>query len=225
MRAAAAPLLAAVLLLGACATEHTGQGNPNPTTPTERYSIDVQRAPEEVKLAPHGEGLSPAQAAALGDFVSRWVESNGGDITLKAPEHNGDRDGAYRTVVEAKDYLIAQGVAPRRVRIVGYDAGDDSHAPIVVGYMRYHAEGPRCGQAWGNLSAVSDNREYDEFGCAMTANLAAQIADPGDLVSPRPIDPPDAQRRQQVLDNYRKGAPTSTQKDSQADGTFSKAGQ
>ena len=43
----------------------------------------------------------------------------------------------------------------------------------------------------------------------MNANLAAQIADPRDIISPRPMTPADAGRRAVVFDNYRAGQPTS----------------
>jgi pilus assembly protein CpaD len=224
MRTSAAPLLLGLFLLGACATEK-GPGNPDPVTPSERYSIDVHSAPEELKLAAHATGLSPAQQAALSDFVRRWMLAEGGDITVKAPEHVGDRANGYRTVTEARDYLIDVGVSARRVHIASYDPGDDHAAPIIVGYLRYEAKGPECGREWGDLAAESDNREYSNFGCSLTANVAAQIANPADLLSPRESDPPDAQRRQTVTDLYRKGQITSTLKDNQADGTFSKAGQ
>ena len=224
MRTSAAPLLLSLLLLGACATEK-GQGNPEPVTSSERYSIDVHSAPEELKLAAHPSGLSPAQEAALSDFVRRWMLAEGGDITVKAPEHGADRASGYRTVTEARDYLIDRGVSARRVHVASYDAGDDQNAPVVVGYLRYEAKGPDCGHEWGDLSAESDNREYNNFGCSITHDVAAQIANPADLLSPRESDPPDAQRRQTVMDLYRKGQVTSTVRDSQADGTFSKAGQ
>ncbi|HUZ13277.1 MAG TPA: CpaD family pilus assembly protein [Caulobacteraceae bacterium] len=217
--------VALALLLGACATEHTGQGNPNPITPTERYSIQVRPAPEELRLAPHPAGLSPPQAQALGDFVRRWMDADGGAITLKAPQHGGDPASAYRTATSARDFLLAQGVSPRQVRIVGYEAGGDARAPIVVGFMRYRAIGPKCGRTWGDLSADSDNREYDEFGCSMTANFAAQIADPADLLAPRRSAPPDANRRETVMGKYQQGVITSTPKDDQADASFAKVGQ
>ena len=43
-------------------------------------------------------------------------------------------------------------------------------------------------------------------------DLAAMVADPRDLVSPRPLDPDDAQRRLTVLEKYRKGETTVAEK-------------
>ena len=223
LRAPAALLIVGLLALGACAS-----GEPEakaPILPTERYAIAVSPAPQELKLAPHATGLSRTQAEALSGFVSDWMTASGGDITLKAPEHGADPAGAYRTVTAARDYLISRGVEPGKVRIVGYEAGGDARAPILVGYMRYHAAGPDCGQAWSDVTQVHDNQAYPEFGCAVTANIAAQIADPADLLTPRASAPVDAQRRQTVTDKYRQGGLTATTADPQADGTFSKGGQ
>jgi len=121
--------------------------------------------------------------------VRRWMSGQGGDITLKAPEHGADPADVYRTVTGARDFLVAQGVASDQVRIVGYEAGGDAHAPIVVGYMRYQAKGPDCGHSWSDLTKVGDNREYPEFGCALTANVAAQIG-VAEEVPPVVVQPP-----------------------------------
>ena len=47
------------------------------------------------------------------------------------------------------------------------------------------------------------------------------IANPGDLLAPRPTDPSDAARRDTVLGKYRQGETTSASKDDQASGTVS----
>ncbi|HEY3799214.1 MAG TPA: CpaD family pilus assembly protein [Caulobacteraceae bacterium] len=211
------------MALGACVNGHLSEG-PEPLTPTERYAIAVKPSPQELQLAVHPEGLSQTQVAALADFAGRYQAAEAGDVVLKAPEHGPDPAAAYRTAAGARDYLASQGVDPSRIRIVGYEAGGDAKAPVVVGFMRYEAKGPDCDHGWSNLSAIADNREYPEFGCAVTADIAAQIAYPQDLLQPHPTDPSDEQRRDSVIGKYRQGTPTSTSKDPQADGTFSGIG-
>ncbi|MBV9995579.1 MAG: CpaD family pilus assembly protein [Caulobacteraceae bacterium] len=209
----------ALLTLGGCVNgvEDRPPGPP-PATPTEQFAIEVRPTAEELKLAPHATGLSPNQVGALDDFVRGW--NGAGDVTVKAPEHGADPAEAYRTATDARDFLIAHGVAAAKVRIVGYEADGDGHAPVVLTYARYEARGPRCGHGWGNLAAVNDNREYAEFGCALTANMAAQLAEPADVLHPRESTPMDAGRRETALEKYRQGAITSTPKDPQADGTL-----
>ncbi len=213
-----------LLALGACATpaaHDRAAADPPPITPSERYAIQVQPTPLELKLGVHDGGLSPTQVDALRDFVGRWMQTDRAAITIKAPEHGPTQAAVYRTATGARDFLIGQGVDPAAVRIVGYDAADDRAAPVVVGFVRYQANGPQCGRSWDNLASVYENREYAEFGCAVTANLAAQVAEPADLLHPREVGPPDAMRRQTVLDKYRQGALTATAKDSQANGAVS----
>jgi len=218
-----------LLALGACATDGTSgpkaAAAPPPITPSERYTVQVDPAPVELKLGVHDAGISAAQADALRDFVGRWMQTDRAPITVKAPEHGPAQAAVYRTATAARDYMIGQGVDPAAVRIVGYEASDDHTAPVVVGFVRYQARGPQCGRSWDNLATDYHADGYAEFGCAVTANLAAQIAEPADLLHPRDMDAPDAQRRQNVLDKYRQGTTTSTAKDVQANGAVSSTGQ
>jgi pilus assembly protein CpaD len=222
------PLIAslACLVVAACASpEPEPLVQAHPITPTERYAIQVKPSPVELMLAAHSTGLSEAQAAALRDFMDRYDNADRGAITIRAPEHGPDQSGVYRTAAATRDFLISQGALPRDVRIEGYDASGDGAAPVRVSFVSYHAQGPHCGAAWSDLSKEASNEPYSEFGCAVTANVAAQVADPADLLHPRASDPPDALRRADVLSKYRQGQMTSTPKDPQADGTFSTVGQ
>ena len=217
-----------LLALGACATDaghdQKAAADPPPITPSERYPIQVDPSPTELKLGVHDAGISPNQADALRDFAGRWLQTDRAPITIKAPEHGPAQAAVYRTATAAREFLISQGVDPGAVRIVGYEAGDD-HAPVVVGFVRYQARVPQCGRSWDNLATDYKADGYAEFGCTVTANIAAQTAEPADLLHPRDIDAPDAQRRQNVLEKYRQGASTSTVKDSQANGAVSSTGQ
>ena len=78
-------------------------------------------------------------------------------------------------------------------------------------------------QVWTDLRRSAQNTVQPNFGCAVTANVAAQIADPSDLLGPRPTDPSDAGRRAVVLDKYRKGQRTGAATDNRADGAVSNA--
>jgi pilus assembly protein CpaD len=75
-----------------------------------------------------------------------------------------------------------------------------------------------CSKTWDNLTSTGDNRPSTHFGCAVTANMGLQVADPRDLVTPKAADGYDDGRRLIVLDKYRQGAITSSTKDSQASG-------
>ena len=134
-----------------------------------------------------------------------------------------DPAAARATLETARRFLIDQGVDPAKIQLAGYDAGGDPTAPVVVGYARYTAQGPDCSQAWPNMTATMNNREYENFGCAVTANMAAMIDNPGDVLQPRTMTPADAGRRATVLGRYRAGEVTSSAADAQANGAVSRA--
>jgi pilus assembly protein CpaD len=192
-----------------------------PVTPTERYTIQVAPGVDEILLAPHADGLSARQAAALDNLVDRWRDAGGGEITIqRAP---GADEVFARAVDAVATRLTLLGVDSDQVRLVRYTQGARPGDPMVVGFVRDKAQGPQCGRKWKSMTSTASNDVNSNFGCAITANMAAMIDNPDDLVAPRPMQPVDAERRLVVIENYRKGVVTSSAKDGQATGTVSSA--
>lgn len=209
--------IAAALALTACATAApTGLATAPTSLDTWASSVQVTPVPEEIRLATHPTGLSGNQARALSEFHSRWMQAEGGIIVISAPNAGG-----YRVGNDAREFLLSQGARSDQVRLQGYDS-PARDAPVVVGFQRFTVTTPNCG-AWGNLSSTFANEPQGNFGCAVTANMAAQVANPQDLIGSRPMDPADPGRRATVMDKYRKGETTSSVKDTQASGTVSQA--
>jgi pilus assembly protein CpaD len=213
-------LAAAVAGLAACASAPPEQG-PSKTAATETQQwvdkIKVTSAPDEIVLAPHATGLSANQGSALEALVGRWLEAEGRELVVTAP----NSAGAMATQV--RDRLITLGAPGARVRVVGFNPAGPEDNTIRVGFLRYEAQPLKCGERWENLTATRNNTAYENFGCAMAANIAAQVANPEDLIRPRDSTPVDAGRRDTILDKYRKGEVTSAAKDAQASGAISKA--
>ncbi len=215
------PLLAC-MALAACATDDKDVGGPAAgLTPTQQYPMTADQHPDEVKLAPHAAGLSPAQQEALAALYGRWNDAGGGMVTIKTPLTGADPAAAYATSEASRAFLIGLGVPTDRVTRAGYDAQDQGLAPIVVSYAAYEAVIPECGHHIGNLTSTGSNKPSGNFGCAVSANMAVQIANPGDIVAPRADGPADANRPHDVLDKYRKGETSSTAADSQASASTS----
>ncbi len=208
--------------LGACAT--TPLAPPAPTraeaakTPTELWAAEVAPQPEEIRLAVHAQGLSNTQAAALGVFAGDWRDGGRGPITLHAPVGGPDAAMVSRSAEGARALLTSYGA---EVRVAGYEAKGDVQAPLIVSRESYVASVPTCGLEWENISRSATNQVQSQFGCSVSANMAAQIANPGDLLGPAQITAADAARRDVVLGKYRKGEITSSARDSQATGTIS----
>ena len=217
-----APLVCAAAALGlsACATKIPDRIS-DARTPTEHFQAKVTAADQEIRLAVHAQGLSPTQAEALAVFAADWREAEGGTITLSAPAGGAPSRAAFRATESARSLLIEQGVAADHIAVVNYDAKGDPAAPLRVAYLRYQAQVPACGQTWTNIAHSADNDVQPNFGCAVTANMAAQIANPADLAHTRATAPIDSQRRETMFDKYRKGQVTSSDKDDQAKGVIS----
>lgn len=215
--------IAATLALSACASGPTAVAGPVTPTVLDAWAARVQvvAQPEEIRLAPHPTGMSGTQARALADFHARWILAEGGVITVAAPLGT-EGPGAYRVSADARAFLVSQGATPDQVQLVGYDPAGAPDAPIVVGFKRNIAITPRCG-GWTAVTSTASNQPMGNLGCAVSANMAAQVANPGDLLGARPMDPADTGRRMTVLGKYRAGETTSTAKDEQASGAVSTA--
>lgn len=195
------------LLLAGCVGGPASLGGEVPLTPTSRYSLQVEPGLDRIALAVHEAGLSAAQQAALADLVTRFAVEGAPALVVEAPA--GGDPVANQAAWNVKAGLLAAGAPDHLIRVVSY-AGPDPRAPILAGFETLRAAVPQCGTQWGNLSRTGDNQSASNFGCAVTANLAAQIANPRDIVSPRVMTPADAQRRSVVFDHYGKGEQTAS---------------
>ncbi len=216
--------LASAAALCACSALKEHGGPPLAATPTQQYKLEAHEHPDEIRIAAHHGGLSEAQTEALTALADRWSQSSAGRVVLQLPRAGADPRAVSDTGEAARELLISLGVPAERVQRVGYDPDKPGPAPIVVGFLSYEAVIPTCGREWENLTNTFSNKPGKNFGCAVTANMAAQIANPGDIVAPRELEAADAQRRGTIIDKYRKGETTSSSKDAQASGTMSTAG-
>lgn len=220
-------LLGAVLLgLSACASGAKDDAVAAPRSALEtdnwRDKIKVDGHADEILLALHASGLSANQDQALRALVGRWLEAQAREIVVSAPLGGEDPSTSGRMASEVRERLILVGAPAAQVRVVGYDAAGQAAAPLRVSFDHFVAQRLQCG-GWENLSATRNNEVHENFGCATAANLAAQVANPEDLLRPRDSAPIDAGRRDTVLGKYRAGAVTSSARDDQAKGTISKA--
>jgi len=211
-------VLAGAGLIAGCAVQNPIL-NTGLATPTEQYRAMVNSEPHGILLKAGAADLSGAQQSAVTGLVSEWREAGSGVILIEAPRGGGE--GARRLSDRVAVALQSNGVRGGQFAIDEYDAPAD--APIRVSFLRHHVEPQQCGTLQSDFTATRENKPFSNFGCATTANLAAMVANPADLVAPRAEQPFDAGRRQVVLDKYRAGEPTSSAKDTQADGAISRA--
>ncbi len=212
------------LVLTGCATGHD-QENARAkaaVTPSQLYKLQAEDQSDEISLAIHAGALSAAQDEAVRALAARWRDGGARSIRIIAPS-SADSTAAYRTAQAVRDRLIADGVPAAAIEQSAYDGAGDVQAPLRVSFVRFQAEVPACGQSWEDLTATKNNTVQSNFGCAVTANLAAMIADPADIAGPRAAGSADAGRRVSVIQSYRKGDVTSANADNKASGVISNA--
>jgi pilus assembly protein CpaD len=184
--------------------------------PTQRHPIMVSQQPSTmvVRVARGSSGLTPAQKGQIAGFLERYRVADAGNskLVISVPSGSANEGAAARAVGEIRQLITAYGFSEANVAIEPYHDRRDAAAPIRLSYLRYVAEGPECGRWTTNLSEDYRNLHYPNFGCAQQRNLAAQIANPADLLGPRTVEPADAERRAVVFDKYRQGRTTGAEK-------------
>jgi pilus assembly protein CpaD len=223
--AAPAAAIWLTLLLGAC--QHT---EPDQYTGSisadyrERHPIrlvDGQRS-LQILVGSGRAGLTATQRAQVASLGGDWRHEGTGYVVIETPSGATNSVAAKQTVREIKSLLNFAGVPPQATIMRGYQQpyGEDLGA-IRVTYTKIQAVAGPCGQWPDNTGPglvgqeryplrESENVPYWNFGCATQKNLASAVANPEDLVQPRPETPAYAARRQTVVDKYRQGQDSST---------------
>ncbi|MEJ0027986.1 MAG: CpaD family pilus assembly protein [Rhizomicrobium sp.] len=195
--------LLAVLAAGSCAAPINDANIGLLDDPAVNHPIQVQPNFHTISLPFSGNdaGLMPDDSQHFDAFVAGYVQHGNGAISIAAP---AGRD-ASAAIEYFGERLASAGVPRDRILVGTRDGGDGK---VELGYIGYDATTAPCGDWSANYGDTASNRVSPNLGCATQHNLAAQIADPRDLVAPQPMGAGDAARRATVYSNYRDGKPT-----------------
>ena len=166
----------------------------------QRHPIEIEKAQAHLTLQTpaNAHGLNTYQQEKLRHFIGVWRNEGYGKLIVA-----GNNREALSGV---RDILIERVVPVGAVQVGSYGLGQSG---VKISFARYVAEGPDCGKWTRNLADQQDNQEYGNFGCAAQHNLAAMIANPKDLQTPRDqADWSDADRNDFVWRAYRGGQET-----------------
>jgi pilus assembly protein CpaD len=213
--------LFAVLAAGSCAAPmNDGAGLYD--DPVVNHPIQVQPSYHTLKLSFYAPdaGLLPDDAQHFDAFVADFMQHGNGAISVSAP---AGRDASV-AIGYFGERLANAGVPRDRILVGTHEiAGGDNK--VELGYIGYQAQTASCGDWSHSLAYTASNRTNPNFGCSTMQNIAAQVADPRDLVGPQPLGPGDAARRAVVYDNYRNGKPTGAEKTLEQSGAVSTVGE
>ncbi len=198
---------------------------PQSVLPTEAFPITVRetRATLEVPVRTGQYELSFSDERALKAFYIDYLDRGHGPVTIALPAGGSNAQSAVQIASRVRDALHENGMDYRDIDGQAYDARAMTNAPVVAFFRQYETDPVECFQEWGDFNISFDGNNTRNFGCASQANLAAMIADPKDLLGPRPMQPADALRRADILDKYRRGETTATQRSDDETATIADA--
>ncbi|MBS0470316.1 MAG: CpaD family pilus assembly protein [Proteobacteria bacterium] len=168
----------------------------------------------QVSFSAPDAGLMPEDSQRFDAFVADFVQHGNGSISISVPPGADSRIA----IAYFGERLATAGV-PRDRILVG--TRGDTGGKIELGYISYFASVAPCGDFSSNLGYTASNRVSANLGCAVQHNIAAQVADPRDLVQPQPMGGGDAARRATVYDNYKNGKPTGAEHSAEQSGAVS----
>ncbi len=175
----------------------------HPSTHYETHPITVTKGMVKMQVPSHASRISSAHEDAVVRFAQQARGHDAGTVYVKRPSGNVSADVVAGRVTQL---IAGEGIATRAIKHSTYSG----HGPVIVTYSRHFASTNECGDWSENLAETSQNTLPPNFGCAGQHNLAALVANPRDLVTPRTMTPSDAPRRSKVFDDYRVPRSTAT---------------
>lgn len=167
----------------------------------------------DIPIASGDRRLSNGVQDSIGGFATDYLSTSSGSIQIMLPQGSGNAGAASNVRAQIRKVLTAKGVQANRIIETSYQASATGDAaPVRLSYVAITAVTNQCGEWPEDLqNNTFSNKNYHNFGCASQSNIAAQIANPMDLVTPRAMAPIDASRRSTVIGLYRDGSDTSTE--------------
>ncbi len=160
-------------------------------------------------------GLDRHSAKQVATFGSEYVQGGHGPVLVLLPRGAGLVD--RRGTIAAVRTVLAQAGARPGLEVSTYPVADPGLAsPVRLSFTGLKAKVVgQCGEWPSDLGSAStiqgwENRQYYNFGCSSQSMMAAQTADPRDLVTPRGEEPADTQIRSRAIESIRKGNDPST---------------
>jgi pilus assembly protein CpaD len=213
-----AALLGGMLFaLGAC--EDQPGGDPHDAVFADgaaNHPIAVEPSTRSIEVAITDQGVAPADEAQFLGFVSDYLTDGNGVITISVPREFYSQSAAESIAGR----LVSMGV-PRSHILIGPREGSEYGRQIELSYLGYAAHTDACGDWSHDAARTVDNQPMPDFGCAVQHNIAAMVANPRDLVAPRPLGPIDASRRETIMKAYETGQITAAQKTEDQKGNVS----
>lgn len=165
-------------------------------------SISEQEQHLDVPVGTSDKSLSLAQRSVIQGFIAQYASNGSGPIQVALPSGSSNSNAAARVRSDVVTAIRKAGVTESQVVTVSYSAAADTGNPIRISYRAISASTDQCGKWPEDIGETSENKNYHDFGCSYQNNLAAQLANPADLLGPRNSGEIDAGKRLRVIKDY-----------------------
>ena len=199
-------LIGAAALLSSCGNSQLTTGS-IPDDYRTRHPIVLAEGETSLNI-PVSSGdvrLTTGMKDTVRGFAQRFTSSPAGVMQVEVPYGSYNSGAARQLAGDVRRTLTAAGIKQQRILMSSYQAGPDGDAaPIRLSFVTTKAMTGQCGEWPADLSDNTfGNKNWYNFGCASQNNLAAQVANPTDLIAPRAVTPIDAAQRAKVISDYR----------------------
>lgn len=185
----------------------------------QRHPIVLTEGARKLDVFATGQAaLDGRQRDDIDVFAAEYRRTGQGAILAQVPVGTRNDGAIHATMARINAELAEAGLPAGYVAVSAYPVMDPLvAAPIRLSFTRLSAKVTSPCGTWPRDLGVSDgqhgirNESYWNLGCAMQSNVAAQVADPVDLVRGRAEGSPDPIRRGKVIDAIREGKDPSTQ--------------
>jgi pilus assembly protein CpaD len=174
------------------------------------HPIAVEPSFRELKVQFAGgtDGMTTDDSVKFDAFLADYRVHGNGSLGVSVPAGAPSR----AAITFFAERAAATGVSRDKILVSTHDVANNDYR-VDVSYIAYTAHADNCGDDWSeNLAFTADNQTPKNFGCSVQHNIAAMVADPRDLLGPRPFDVADTSRRATVMDHYEKGEVTQATK-------------
>lgn len=214
-RALKAGMAVAVLLLAAgCENKSASTSMLAANDYRLRHPIIVNEQPEtlDLPIGYHTRSLNRHLSDSITAFAMRSRKQGNGRVEVLVPSGAGNEAAVHAVTPQIRRALQRGGLGKRQIVTRSYPVDDKAaDAPIRLSFARVMATAGPCGEWPENIGGqFNKNIDYENYGCATQSNLAAIVANPADLITPRASAPADQQRRAVVYEKYRAGEQTAS---------------
>lgn len=157
----------------------------------------------EVPVGTHHTKLSKGMVSVTRAFLSGYKDNGTGIVRIMAPVGSPNQGSASTVASHIAGLAQRVGVPANKISHENYYPSADKAAPVRIIYTAIAAQTSECGKWSSDIMTTSENKQYKNFGCSTQSNLAAQIADPADLLGPRELGEVDTANRDSVIETYR----------------------